>query len=109
LKEKLLYAAAFALFVVGVFYLYFSSAEQYSKQSLERLELCLKHSTENNESSALCGHIEMSAHAAYFSASQESGLLNTLVILMFGGFSILAYKVRSLSRELDELKSNSNA
>ena len=108
MKEKLLYAAAFVLFVGGVLYLYLSSAEQYSKRSLEQLDLCLKHSAENYESSDLCGHIEMSADAAYFSARKESGLLNTLVILLFGGFSILAYKVRSLSRELDELKSNSN-
>ena len=108
MKEKLLYVAAFVLFVGGVFYLYFDSAEKYSKRSLEHLELCLKHSVENNESSDLCGHIELSADAAYFSARQESGLLNTLVILMFGTFSVLAYKVRSLSRELDELKSNSN-
>lgn len=107
MKDKLLYVAAFVLFVGGVFYLYFESAEQYSKRSLQQLELCLKHSAVNHESSDLCGHIGTSADAAYFSARQESGLLNTLVILMFGGFGILAYKVRLLSRELDELKSNS--
>ena len=84
MKEKLLYAAAFALFVVGVFYLYFSSAEQYSKQSLERLELCLKHSTENNESSALCGHIEMSADAACLDAMCERGVMTARVISRSG-------------------------
>ena len=108
MKEKLLYVAGFIVFVGAVMYPYFASADLYAKHSLERLDLCLKHSTERNESPTLCGEIGTSADAAYRAARRESGGLNTVVILMFGGFSVLAYKVRLLSRELDEVKSRTD-
>lgn len=108
MKEKLLYVVGFIVFAGCVMYPYFSSADLYAKQSHESRDLCLKHSIERDESPDLCGHMEMSADTAYYSARRESGSLNILIILMFAGFCLLAYKVRSLSRELNEFQDKSN-
>ena len=107
MKEKVLFVAGFVVVVVCVMYPNFSSRDLYLKHSLENRELCMRHANERTESPSMCSYVSMSADAAYWAARQESSGLNTLIILMFGGFSIRAYKVRSLSRELKELQDQS--
>lgn len=108
MKGKLPLVISFIVFVGVITYFTFSAAGLYATQSRERLAFCLKQSAELNESANVCSHIQIAADGAYFSQLQQSGLVNTIIILMMGGFAVLGYKVRSLRRELDELKDKAN-
>lgn len=85
--------------------LYFSSSyfltEDYYEFSLQRLELCLKQTSENNLPLNICTHITSSSNLAF---SQAVSIYSPTIILLFIIVIALGHKILRMDTELKGLK-----